>query len=77
MRFRFDKKNVGKQMQKGRGKKGFRFGWQKLNFEQEAQPIQCICPNCGLSVPHKHRVQCFRLRCPQCDSTMTRNFIVE
>ena len=75
MLFGFSKKDRGGQGGKGRGSgRRFRLGRKRASSELEQQNIRCICPECGRSVPHQQRVQCFKLRCPQCGSAMTRKF---
>lgn len=32
----------------------------------------CICPQCGKKVSHGRGVPCFSIKCPQCDTRMTR-----
>lgn len=32
----------------------------------------CICPNCGETVPHQRQVPCTSLQCPKCGSRMIR-----
>lgn len=32
----------------------------------------CVCPNCGATVPHRTGVPCFDIICPKCGSKMTR-----
>ncbi|MBF0120662.1 MAG: hypothetical protein HQK79_17680 [Desulfobacterales bacterium] len=70
MQFGFGKKNKDVQINKSKEKR-FCLEWGKC-FKLECQNTKCICPACGLSVPHQKRVQCFKLKCPQCGSTMTR-----
>jgi hypothetical protein len=38
-------------------------------------PVNCICPQCGLMVPHEPGTPCFQRKCPQCGSFMARQFI--
>ena len=75
MPFGFGKKDRDGQGGKGRvwGRR-FRLGKRSASFETEPQNIRCICSECGMSIPHQQRVQCFKLRCPQCGSAMTRGF---
>ena len=75
MPFGFSKKGRGGQGRKGSGRgRRFRFGRRSASLETEPQNIRCICPECGMSVPHQKKVQCFKLRCPRCDSALTRRF---
>lgn len=62
----------------GRGRaRGFRGGRRQGWFGPRGPggpPEICICPNCGTVVPHQLGLPCFRTRCPQCGSPMTRQF---
>lgn len=33
---------------------------------------KCICPKCGYSIIHKVGVPCYTLKCPKCNSRMSR-----
>ncbi len=35
----------------------------------------CICPQCGMKVPHQPGVPCFQVKCPQCGTNMVREGI--
>jgi len=39
-------------------------------------PENCICSRCGTIVPHQIGLPCFQTVCPNCSSTMTRQFNV-
>ena len=39
------------------------------------RPENCICPSCGTILLHKPGSPCFQMRCPQCGTAMTRQFI--
>jgi len=32
----------------------------------------CICPNCGYTMPHSRLHPCNQIKCPKCGTTMTR-----
>ena len=32
----------------------------------------CVCPNCGYSVPHQAGSPCFSIKCPKCGTQMIR-----
>jgi hypothetical protein len=32
----------------------------------------CVCPNCGKSLPHQKGVPCSSMQCPGCATKMTR-----
>lgn len=60
---------------RGRGRgRGFRGGRGRGGFGPEMPPTNCICPNCGMIIPHQPAVPCFRKKCPRCGSPMTRQF---
>ena len=77
MQFGCGKKNMDELLNKYRGRGKRSRSGHRACFEREGRVIKCICPECGLSVPHIHRVQCFKLKCPQCSSIMTRSFTEE
>ncbi len=33
---------------------------------------QCVCPNCGATVPHQLAQPCNQMTCPKCGTRMTR-----
>jgi hypothetical protein len=35
---------------------------------------ECICSDCGCTVPHKRGVPCTNMRCPDCGKPMMRVF---
>ena len=43
----------------------------------DKSPANCICPKCGKVVPHCSGIPCFRTKCPECGSLMTRQFFTE
>jgi hypothetical protein len=57
--------------------KGARWGRSRRGFESGGPPTSCICPECGMVLPHQPGIPCFQTKCPQCDSPMTRRFVVE
>jgi len=32
----------------------------------------CVCPNCGIKVPHRAGVSCVSVKCPKCGNRMVR-----
>ncbi len=65
----------------GRGKRmggrGFCGGRRVGDFRPNVQPVHCICPQCGLSIPHLPGDPCFQRRCSKCGSPMVRQFANE
>jgi len=59
------------------GGRNFRGGRGAGNFGPGAFPDNCICPNCGVVIPHRPGLPCFQTKCPQCNSRMTRQFSPE
>ena len=33
---------------------------------------ECICPNCGVTVPHTRGTPCYQIMCPKCGTRMVR-----
>jgi len=33
---------------------------------------ECVCPSCGAKTPHQRGVPCYQVKCPKCNSPMTR-----
>jgi len=57
----------------GRGRRGGGRGGGR-GFGAGMPPTSCICPNCGIKVPHQPAVPCFKMKCLRCGSFMTRKF---
>jgi hypothetical protein len=57
---------MNKQDRSGKGMGGLGHG---------GPPTNCICPQCGLVVPHEPGIPCYQRKCPQCGSLMARQFI--
>ncbi len=34
----------------------------------------CVCPNCGFTVPHTPGIPCMEITCPECGTPMVRDF---
>ena len=32
----------------------------------------CVCPNCGIKVPHQRGTPCYNVNCPECGAKMVR-----
>jgi len=62
----------------GRGRSmGFRGGkkWGWFGpWGPAGPPETCICPNCGTVATHRSGLPCFRTKCHNCGSFMTRQF---
>lgn len=54
---------------KGYGQKG-----KKTKFGINS-PQNCICPSCGTIQPHQLEIPCFKMKCPQCNAAMVRQFV--
>ncbi|MGI6065682.1 MAG: NifB/NifX family molybdenum-iron cluster-binding protein [Bacillota bacterium] len=61
------KKGMGQGRGQGRGQGKKCFSGQSKGFTQN-----CVCPQCGITVPHQRQVPCTSMRCPQCGSVMVR-----
>jgi hypothetical protein len=55
--------------------KGYRRRGRDLKFGIN-RPQNCICPACGNIQPHQPGLPCFKMKCPQCNSAMVRQFVV-
>jgi len=62
------KRGKGRRFRGGRGPRGFR---------SDGLPANCICPNCGLIVPQRPGLPCFKTRCISCGSALVRQFSYE
>jgi hypothetical protein len=50
------------QRGRGRGRGGGRQG--------TGGPKECVCPKCGIRIPHVRGVPCLNTDCPKCGSKM-------
>ena len=60
----------GRDRDSGQGRRngrGMGTGAQNAGADRE-----CICSNCGATVPHQRGVPCIDVDCPKCGSKMTR-----
>ena len=71
MPFGFGRGRHGRGRGRGRDFRGGR------GFGPGGPPTNCICPNCGIVVPHRPASPCFQTKCPRCNSPMTRQFLYE
>lgn len=51
----------------GRRPQGGRMGGKGLGLGGN-----CVCPNCGTTVPHQRQVPCTSVNCPKCGSRLVR-----
>jgi hypothetical protein len=33
---------------------------------------ECVCPQCGATIPHQVGVPCYQVQCPKCGTAMVR-----
>lgn len=57
--------------------KGFRGGRGAGGLGPGRPPETCICPKCGMIIPHQRGIPCFQTKCPRCGAPMTRQFFSE
>lgn len=53
----------------GRGKGAGRMGGTRPSSGQGGE---CMCPNCGTTVPHQAGSPCNQIICPKCGTSMVR-----
>jgi len=63
----------GKHRRGGRGRGRMR----PMQDRNVRFPENCICPQCSTVIPHQMGVPCFQITCPNCGSSMTRQFNVQ
>jgi len=59
-----------------RNRKGVQRGKRNSFRCNKMNAINCICPNCNTTVPHKPGIPCFQTKCPNCGFSMLRQFDV-
>jgi len=60
---------------KGTGGQGFGRGKGSGGSSLGQPPANCICPQCKTVSAHTRGVPCFKTKCPNCGSAMTRQFL--
>ncbi len=57
----------------GRGRRGLGGrGRMGGNLPGSGPGGECVCPNCGTTVPHHAGTPCYSMNCPKCGTKMTR-----
>ncbi len=57
----------GQGMEARRGQWRGRMGWFGMGPDGN-----CVCPNCGATVPHQRGIPCNTIKCPSCGAMMSR-----
>lgn len=57
----------GKGAGTGRGK-----GRMSGNLAGSGPGGDCICPSCGVKIPHQQGMPCYKMKCPECGFQMIR-----
>jgi len=69
---RGDGKGPGDGQGRGQGQGGGQGGGQ--GRKGGGSGGECICRECGCTIPHKRGVPCTNMRCPDCGKPMMRVF---
>ena len=61
---------AGKGRGRGRGEgRGGRMGGTRPGAGPSGE---CVCPNCGVKIPHQAGIPCYDMSCPECGAKMVR-----
>ncbi|OGV69750.1 MAG: hypothetical protein A2283_14360 [Lentisphaerae bacterium RIFOXYA12_FULL_48_11] len=63
---------TGPRTGRGMGGKGRGMGQGRMGGFAMGSGGNCVCPNCGKTIPHQQGVPCAQVECPECGRTMTR-----
>lgn len=65
-------RGMGAGMQGNMGKQTGSVAGQMAGTAETASRGYCVCPQCGVKVPHQQAQACTSMQCPQCGTAMVR-----